>query len=107
MGSNLKRQNDYQKIPEKEVPLFIETEIARVKSFENIYGVTYPAATAIILLGTLLFLTLNSSKLNALGLSLIFLGLSTFTIDFFAKERADKYLESLIVEKEKAKKLIS
>ena len=46
-----------------------------------------------------IFLLIPSVKLKALGLALIFLGLSTFTIDFFAKERGDHYLKLLVEEK--------
>lgn len=75
---------------------FITKEKQRVEGFGTIYRVTYPLATVFIIVGILLTLIPKSFQLQAVGMVLIFLGMSTYVVDFFAKERGDAYYQRLL-----------
>jgi hypothetical protein len=74
----------------------VENEKTRVEGFDTIFKVSYPLAAAFILAGVLLFLFLGGPHIKAIGLSLILLGLSLYTIDHFAAERADIYYQHIL-----------
>lgn len=75
---------------------FIQAEKQRVEGFEKIFAITYPMGAIAIVVGTVLFLALSGSQVKAAGLALIFLGLTTFVVDYFAHERGDGYYQQLL-----------
>lgn len=75
---------------------FIQAEKQRVEGFAKIYAITYPMGAIAIALGTVLFLFISGSQIKAVGLALIFLGLTTFVVDYFAHERGDGYYQQLL-----------
>ena len=93
---NNQRIHQYQAAYQKDPVQFVEIEKTRVKGFDTIFKVTYPLAAAFILAGLLLFLFLGGPHIKAIGLALILLGLSVYTIDHFAAERADIYYQHIL-----------
>ncbi|WP_196892439.1 hypothetical protein [Aureivirga marina] len=85
-------QNQFKENPEK----FIKAEKERVESFDTIFNYTFPFALIATILGAVLFFFFENSTIRAISFASILLGLLTYLIDFFAKERADIYFKAIL-----------
>lgn len=74
---------------------FLLSEQKRVKSFDDIFKYSYPFAIFMTIGGAILFFLIKSPTWKAISLAMMCLGLMAYFIDYFAKERADIYLEHI------------
>ncbi|GAB3650916.1 hypothetical protein GCM10028791_18880 [Echinicola sediminis] len=93
--SNKTRIVEYTKQFNVNPKAFIASKKKRVEGFDEIFKYSYPAAIIMVIGGAILFFVFNSPHWKAISLSLMLLGLMVYFIDYFAAERAEKYLEQI------------
>lgn len=93
--NNYQRKYDYTQLHQQSEQAFIKQEKERVENFMNWYAYTIGFGIFLMILGTGLFLLITSYRIQAIGLSLIFLGMTALYIDYFSKERAVIYLAQI------------
>ena len=69
----------------------------RVESFQKLYTYTKIGATISFFIAMGLFFLTTNRHLQAIGITLIIIGLSGIVIDFFSKERADNYYQKILI----------
>ena len=74
---------------------FVQSEKARVESFEDIFKWSYPFAIIFTIGGAILFFIVYSPNWKAISLALMMLGLMAYIVDHFAAERADIYYKHI------------
>lgn len=89
------RIEQYQVSWEKNPKAFIQSEKERVEGFDEIFKYTYPMAIILTIGGAILFFVLGSPTWKGISLAMMTMGLMTYYIDHFAKERADMYMEHI------------
>lgn len=94
--SNYKRIAVYEQAWQENQQAFRESEKERVEGFDNIFKYTYPMAIILVIGGAILFFLVNTPILKAISLAMMLMGLMTYFIDHFAKERADIYYEYIV-----------
>lgn len=98
--SNQKRlvhfENSYQEDP----AAFVVQEKQRVEDFQYLYTITKILATLFFALALIFFWFTKNHYLQAVGIGLILFGLSGLVIDYFSKERADIYYETILKERD-------
>ena len=85
----------YKEAWEQNQTEFVQSEKARVESFDNIFKYSYPFAIICTIGGAILFFLISSPNWKAISLSLMMLGLMAYVVDHFAAERADIYLKHI------------
>lgn len=93
--NNKSRLSIYEQSWKENEQQFILSEQKRVQSFDQIFKFTYPFGLIMIISGAILFFILKTPTGKAISLAMMCLGLMTYFIDHFAKERADMYLEHI------------
>ncbi|GEM_PF-345572 len=93
--SNYNKIAVYQKQCEQDREHFTVSEKNRVERFDNIFRYTYPMAIILVTGGAILFFILRSPTFKAISLAMMLLGVMTYFIDHFAKERADIYYQHI------------
>lgn len=83
----------YQEAWQQDKHQFMLAERERVKSFDEIFKYSYPAAIIFTIGGAILFFLVGSPNWKAISLAMMTLGLMAYFIDHFAAERAEIYLE--------------
>jgi hypothetical protein len=100
-ASNNKRLLQYTEAFNKDKTEFVKSEKKRVEDFQYLYKMTIIIASIGFAIAICFFLFTNNHIFKAIGLALIILGLAGLTIDYFSKERADKYYKAITTEMER------
>lgn len=93
--NNYQRKFDYAELHQQSEQAFITQEKNRVENFMTWYKYTIGFGILLMITGTALFLLLSSHKVQAIALSMIFLGMAALYIDHFSKARAAIYLDQI------------
>ena len=80
------------------------SEKKRVEDFQYLYKMTIIIASVCFALALLFFYLSSNYLLRAVGLALIFFGMTGLFVDYFSKERADNYYKKILTEIERNKK---
>jgi O-antigen/teichoic acid export membrane protein len=80
---------------------FIEQERKRVENFQYLYRMTIAIASISFILAICFFIFTDNYILKAIGIALTIFGLTGLVIDYFSKERADKYYREITNELER------
>lgn len=105
--NNTNRLSTYTEAYQSDPIAFVYTEKERVESFQYLYKMTTIIAATSFFIAICFFLFTNSPVLKAIGLALIIFGLTGLAIDYFSKERADKYYSAITAKIETFEKIIS
>ena len=98
ISSNKKRLPLYTTAFNNNKVEFANSEKKRVNDFQYLYKMTILIALVCFTVAISFFLFTNNHILKAIGLALIIFGLTGLIIDYFSKERADKYYRAITAE---------
>lgn len=103
--SNNKRLPQYTEAYNNDKSAFIHSEKKRVEDFQYLYKITIIIASVFFALAIIIFIFTSNHILKAVGIALIIFGLTGLIIDYFSKERADKYYKEIMTEIESRNQL--
>lgn len=86
--------------PIADITAFAQAEIERVEGFQYLYTVTKIMAGLLFFIAIGIFFLTHNRHWQAAAISIILLGLTGLTIDYFSKERADQYYQTLLKQKQ-------
>ena len=96
IAGNNKKIPQFTEAFKKDKTEFVKSEKKRVEDFQYLYKMTIIIASVCFAVAISFFLFTNNHILKAIGISLIIFGLTGLIIDYFSKERADKYYELIL-----------
>lgn len=102
--NNKKRLREYPDAYQLNKVEFVLSEKKRVEDFQYLYKMTIIIASVCFALALLFFYLSSNYLLRAVGLALIFFGMTGLFVDYFSKERADNYYKKILTEIERNKK---
>jgi len=96
--SNQKRLVEFKQAFRQNPLEFVQQEKQRVEGFQYMYTVAQTMATVFFVLAVVFLWFTSNRYLHATAIALLLFGLSTLTIDYFSKERANTYYEIVLKE---------
>lgn len=93
--SNKERLAKYQEAFRQDPKAFVQSEKKRVEGFQYLYQMTLVIATVSFSVALAFFFFTNNQVLQAIGLALVLFGLTGLVIDYFSKERATAYAQTI------------
>lgn len=85
-------EQSYQQNPES----FLSKEKKRVEDFQYLYTITKIIAAVCFSIAISIFFFSKNSLFHSIAIALIILGLTGLIIDYFSKERADLYYQTIL-----------
>lgn len=95
-SSNGQRKIQYEEVYKQDADAFVESERARVESFQYQYVISKVVAIVCFIATLLIFWFSTSITWQAVGIGLSYFGLVGLIIDYFSQHRAIQYYEAIL-----------